>query len=351
VFLGRAPGGRMVAVKVVHGELAWDPRFRRRFRAEVEAARRVSGTWTAPVLDHDVESDVPWVATGYVAGASLREVVDPLYGPLPEPSVWALAHGLASALSAIHGSGLVHRDLKPSNVMVTLEGPKVIDFGIARAVDASAVTRTNGAVGSPGYMAPEQIRGEEPTGAVDVFALGVVLAYAATGASPFAWDGAQGPTVMYRVLHEPPRLGPEDGPLRGDLRTIVLHCLAKDPAQRLDLAGLAPFARKRAGNGYWLPSELTALLGRAATNLLAFDGPGPDRPPSSWGPRPPSAGDRALPAPVGSAASEPPGTTAVPADPANAPTPPPPGPRPRRNGGLRSRLSRTGGSPGRCPRR
>ncbi|MDT0341294.1 serine/threonine-protein kinase [Streptomyces litchfieldiae] len=295
VFLGRSPSGRMVAVKVVHSELAREPHFRRRFRAEVDAARRVTGMWTAPVLDHDIESPVPWVATGYVVGSPLREVVDSLHGPLPERSVWALAYGLASALLAVHGNGLIHRDLKPSNVMVTLEGPKVIDFGIARSVDASVVTRTGGMVGSPGYMPPEQIRGDELTGAADVFALGAVLAYAATGMSPFSWDGAPTHTVMHRVLNEAPHLGPEDGRLKGDLRTLVLHCLLKDASERPPLAGIPPFARRRAGNEYWLPSGLTARLGQVAANLLAFEGPEADRPPSSWGPQPPSARDPQLP--------------------------------------------------------
>ncbi|WP_234347637.1 serine/threonine-protein kinase [Streptomyces specialis] len=304
VFLGRSYSGRMVAVKVPHRELAQEPDFRRRFRAEFEAARRVGGTWTAPVLDHDITSDVPWIATGYVPGPPLREVVDALHGPLPEHTVWALAHGLASALLEIHGRGLIHRDLKPSNVMVTLEGPKVIDFGIARAVDASVLTRPDGMVGSPGYMPPEQIKGEELTGAVDVFAMGAVLAYAATGMSPFSWDGAQAHTVMYRVLYEPPHLGPEDGPLKGDLRTIVLHCLAKNPDDRLAvLAGIPPFAGKRAGADHWLPPALTARLGQVAADLLAFDGPEADRPPSSWGPRLPSATDQrpAPPPPSGAA--------------------------------------------------
>ncbi|GAB2882638.1 protein kinase domain-containing protein [Streptomyces mayteni] len=345
VFLGRSSTGRTVAVKVVHAELARDPLFRRRFSGEIDAARRVSGKWTAPVLDHDIEAAAPWVATGYVAGSSLRDVVDTLHGPLPERSVWALAYGLSSALLAVHGSGLIHRDLKPSNVMVTLEGPKVIDFGIARAVDASAVTRTGGVVGSPGYMPPEQIRGEELTGAVDVFALGAVLAYAATGKPPFSWDGTQEATVMYRVLHETPELGPEDGPLRGDLRTIVLHCLAKDVAQRLDLTGIPSFAKRRAGGEYWLPSGLTAQLGQAATRLLEFEGPEADRPPSSWGPRPPSGWDPAAPpgspAPVGSSlptqvpgeatgSGSSSGSPVPPPMPATPPMSPPPPPRWRR---------------------
>ncbi|ONK16071.1 serine/threonine-protein kinase [Streptomyces sp. MP131-18] len=323
VFLGRSPSGRMVAVKVVHSELAREPHFRRRFRAEVEAARRVHGTWTAPVLDHDIESAVPWVATGYVAGSTLREVVDTLHGPLPEQSVWALAYGLASALLAIQGNGLIHRDLKPSNVMVTLDGPKVIDFGIARSVDASVVTHTGGMLGSPGYMPPEQIRGDELTGAADVFALGAVLAYAANGFSPFSWDGAHTHTVIHRVLSEEPNLGPEDGRLTGDLRTLVLHCLLKNADERPPLAGFPPFAGRRAGNEYWLPSGLTARLGQAATNLLAFDGPEADRPPSSWGPRPPSGPLPALPSASAGLPANRSRTTVVPMEPGTPPAPTP----------------------------
>ncbi|ONK16122.1 serine/threonine-protein kinase [Streptomyces sp. MP131-18] len=282
VFLGRSHSGRMVAVKIVHGELAREPDFRRRFRAEVEAARRVSGMWTAPVLDSDTESAVPWVATGYVVGPPLRQVVDSLNGPLAEHSVWALALGLARALTEIHGSGLIHRDLKPSNVMVTLEGPKVIDFGIARAVDASVVTRTGAMIGSPGYMPPEQIRGEELTGAADVFALGAVLAYAATGFDPFSWDGAQMHTILYRVMYEAPQLGPENGRLSGALRELVTRCLAKDAQERPSLAEIAPLAEERAGAEFWLPPGLTARLGRDAADLLALDGPQADGPHPAW---------------------------------------------------------------------
>src|SRR5690606_14274327 len=134
VYLARSRGGRTVAVKLVREELAREPEFRRRFRHEVEAARRVGGEWTAPVLDADTEAETPWVATGYIAGPSLHTVVTHDHGPLPERSVRVLANGLAHALRAIHGAGLVHRDLKPSNVLVTIDGPKVIDFGIARAL-------------------------------------------------------------------------------------------------------------------------------------------------------------------------------------------------------------------------
>ncbi|WP_226961514.1 MULTISPECIES: serine/threonine-protein kinase [Streptomyces] len=314
VYLGRSTGGRMVALKVVRGDLAREPEFRLRFRAEVRAARRVGGLWTAPVLDSDTESAVPWVATGYVAGPPLRQVVESLHGPLPATSVWALAFGLALALRDIHGSDLIHRDLKPSNVMVTLEGPKVIDFGIARAADASVVTRTGSLVGSPGYMPPEQIRGDQLGGATDVFALGAVLAYAATGRAPFSWDGASTHTVLYRVLHEEPQLGPSDGPLHGELRALVARCLAKDPGLRPTVDEIEAVARERSGDDFWLPAALTARLGQDAAALLDFDAPVSG--PPAWGsPTPPGTPP---PAPYRSA-SPPPGF------PPSADASPPPG--------------------------
>ena len=274
VFLGRARDGRMAAVKVVRADLAEQSHFRQRFRAEVRAAQRVDGVWTAPVLDCDTESAVPWVATAYVAGAPLQKVVDDLHGPLAEHSVWALAHGLVRALTQIHAVDLIHRDLKPSNVMVSAEGPRVIDFGIARAVDANShLTRTGAVLGTPGYMAPEQVSGDRLTGAVDVFALGAVLAFAATGLPPFSWDGAGVHTVLYRVMHMPPRLGPEDGPLRGALRALVLRCLAKEPGERPHLTEIQELAEEGTRTAAWLPPALTARLEQDAAVLLAYDGP------------------------------------------------------------------------------
>ncbi|MDT0441612.1 serine/threonine-protein kinase [Streptomyces johnsoniae] len=318
VFLGRSPNGRTAAVKLIHAELAEDPEFRRRFRREVAIAERVSGSWTAPVLGSDTESAVPWVATGYIPGPSLHEVVAAAHGPLPEESLWTLAAGLARALRDIHRVGLVHRDLKPSNVLVTLEGPKVIDFGIARAVDASLVTRTGSMIGSPGYMPPEQIRGEEVTGAVDVFALGAVLAFAATGTSPFVAGEPAVHTVLYRVLHEDPELGPDAGPLAGPLRALVQRCLVKDPAARPTVEELAEAAAARSADTagpdgeLWLPPALTARLGRQAASLLDLDGPVPTQVGGAAAPPPPAS-----PPPAGL-----PTVTAVP--------PPPPGKAPAR---------------------
>ncbi|MGK5546123.1 serine/threonine-protein kinase, partial [Streptomyces sp. URMC 127] len=210
VYLARSDRGRTVAVKLVHRELAGQEEFRRRFRQEVRSARRVGGEWTAPVLDADTEAEVPWVATGYIAGPSLRQVVDRDFGPLPERSVRILGAGLARALQAVHAAGIVHRDLKPSNVLVTLDGPRVIDFGIARALetlaDGDGLTRTGAAVGSPGFMSPEQVRGGAITPASDVFCLGSVLAYAATGRMPFGTADSGVHALMFRIAEEQPDL-------------------------------------------------------------------------------------------------------------------------------------------------
>jgi len=224
VYLCTSPGGRRLAVKIIRPELADDAGFRARFRREVATARLVRSHVTAAVVDADTESPAPWLATVFLDGPTLSAAVE--RAPLPEPELRALAAALAEALQFIHGAGLVHRDLKPSNIVLASDGPRVIDFGIARAVDATALTTTNLAVGSPGYMAPEQIRSDRVEPESDIFALGAVLAYAATGRSPFG----SGPTdvVLYRVLHEEPDL---DGvPL--SLRPLVAACLAKNPGQR-----------------------------------------------------------------------------------------------------------------------
>ncbi|MFW6691427.1 serine/threonine-protein kinase [Streptomyces sp. MAR4 CNX-425] len=270
VFLGRSPGGATVAVKVVHPHFAHDDEFRARFRREVEAARRVGGAWTAPVLDAGPDDDVPWVATGYVAGPSLRDAVAE-HGPLPGEAMRTLGAGLAEALAAVHGLGLVHRDVKPSNVLLTLDGPRLIDFGIARATDGTASLTASGAsVGSPGYMSPEQILGRPVTGAGDVFSMGAVLVFAATGQPPFPGDSA--PTLLYLVVHEEPQLHG----LTGELRELAAACLAKDPAARPEPAEVA--RRLAAGGGAaglvrpgWLPAPVTEQISRRAVELLAME--------------------------------------------------------------------------------
>ncbi|MEU5403201.1 protein kinase [Streptomyces sp. NPDC005963] len=282
VYLGRSAGGRTVAVKVVHPHFALDEEFRARFRREVASARRVGGQWTAPVLDADPEAPVPWVATGYVAGPALsRAVTD--HGPLPVPAVGALGAGLAEALAAVHALELVHRDVKPSNVLLALDGPRLIDFGIARVTDGTAsLTSTGVSVGSPGYMSPEQILGKGITGAADVFSLGAVLAYAATGSAPFSGDSSA--TLLYKVVHEEPEL---DG-LDGRLRELVARCLTKDPTARPSpeeiARQLAPGGAAALIAGGWLPGALVEQVSRAAVELLGLEpaepAPGPAGSPS-----------------------------------------------------------------------
>lgn len=272
VYLGRSAGGRTVAVKIVHPHFALDEEFRARFRREVEAARRVGGAWTAPVLDADPEAPVPWVATGYAAGPSLTAAVAD-DGPLPVHSARVLGAGLAEALTAVHALGLVHRDVKPSNVLLTLDGPLLIDFGIARATDGTAsLTSTGVSVGSPGYMSPEQILGKGVTGAADVFSLGAVLAYAATGEPPFPGDSSA--SLLYKVVHEEPRLGS----LEGELRELVAACLAKSPAARPTpgevAVRLAPQGAARLVSAGWLPGALVERVSRSAVQLLNLEAAG-----------------------------------------------------------------------------
>ncbi|NGO49316.1 serine/threonine-protein kinase, partial [Streptomyces ureilyticus] len=278
VYLARSDRGRTVAVKLVRQELAEQEEFRARFRQEVRNARRVGGYWTAPVLDADTEAAIPWVATGYVAGPSLQTVVGHDHGPLPERSVRILAAGLAHALKDIHAAGIVHRDLKPSNVLVTIDGPRVIDFGIARALETvtdGGLTRTGALVGSPGFMAPEQVRGDRITPACDVFCLGSVLAYAATGALPFGTANSGVHALMFRIAQEEPDLDP----LPEGLADLVRLCLRKDPAARpslddiLERTGAEDTVLDGRSRDPWLPSMLVAQLGRHAVQLLETENP------------------------------------------------------------------------------
>ncbi|MEU4309903.1 serine/threonine-protein kinase [Streptomyces rochei] len=231
VFLGRSPGGRAVAVKVVHTHLAQQAEFRRRFQREVTAALAVGGAFTAPVVAAGPEDDPPWIATAYVPGPSLAQAVA-RSGPLPEASMWPLAAGLAEALRAIHANDLLHRDLKPSNVLLAADGPRVIDFGIARTMDATALTSTGVVIGTPGFMSPEQAEGDQLGPASDIFSLGAVLAFAATGVEPFG----EGPpvAVLHRVVASEPRLVG----LQGPVRPLITACLAKNPADRPTTAQL-----------------------------------------------------------------------------------------------------------------
>jgi hypothetical protein len=247
VFFGRSAGGRAVAVKRIHPHLATDASFRERFAREVTAARQVSGAFTAPVIDADPEGDVPWLVTSYVPSLPLDDAVRD-HGGLPEHTLRVLATGLAEALIEIHRVGLIHRDLKPGNVLLAEDGPRVIDFGIARATDGTAATQS--IIGTPGFMSPEQIQGERLTPASDMFAFGAVLVYAAAGIGPFG-EGAM-PTMVMRILqHEP-----DVSAVPPSLQRLVAACLAKDarrrpgPGDLLDALGDVPIGAS------WLPPEV-----------------------------------------------------------------------------------------------
>ncbi len=231
VFLGMSAAGRPVAVKVIHAGLAADPEFRARFSIEVAAARKVSGLFTALVVDADVDAQVPWLATAYVSGPSLSEAVRDR-GPLSAAQLLGMAAGLAKSLTAIHAAGVVHGDLKPSNVLLALDGPRVIDFGISQSAEAAPLARAGLVVGTPSFMSPEQAAGQPVGPLSDVFSLGTVLAFAATGRRPFGTGAAA--AVLERVVRGTPDL---DG-VPAELRPLIEHCLAKDPAGRPAAADL-----------------------------------------------------------------------------------------------------------------
>ncbi|MER5381109.1 serine/threonine-protein kinase [Streptomyces sp. NBC_00647] len=263
VYLARSASGRRVAIKTVRTELAEDQLFRVRFSREVEAARAVSGFYTAAVVDADARAAVPWLATAYVPAPSLEEIVNEC-GPLPAQAVRWLAAGVAEALQSIHGAGLVHRDLKPSNVLVVEDGPRVIDFGIASGVSNTRLTMTNVAVGTPAYMSPEQAKDSRSvTGASDVFSLGSMLVFAATGHAPF--HGANPVETVFMLLRE----GPDLEGLPDELRPLIESCMQMDATARPNPADLqAQLAPHLFGSGSddsgtasaWLPERAVGLI-------------------------------------------------------------------------------------------
>ncbi|QGV80068.1 PQQ-binding-like beta-propeller repeat protein [Streptomyces ficellus] len=289
VYLARSASGRRVAIKTVRTELAEDQLFRVRFTREVEAARAVSGFYTAAVVDADPRAAVPWLATAYVPAPSLEEIVNEC-GPLPAQAVRWLAAGIAEALQSIHGAGLVHRDLKPSNVLVVEDGPRVIDFGIASGVSNTRLTMTNVAVGTPAYMSPEQAKDSRSvTGASDVFSLGSTLVFAATGHAPY--HGANPVETVFMLLRE----GPDLEGLPDELRPLIDSCMQTEAALRptpADLqAQLAPHLFSGSDDSgtasAWLPGRATAMIetrrgGRPSTP------PPPPAPPAAPPPAPPS---------------------------------------------------------------
>jgi outer membrane protein assembly factor BamB len=306
VFLGHSPAGRAVAVKICHPELAADPSFVERFAREATAAQAVNGLYTAQVVAAGPYDNPPWMATAYVPGPTLSDYVDG-YGPLPGPAAWRLAAGLAEALLAVHAGGLVHRDLKPSNVLLAVDGPRVIDFGIASALEVTGLTTTGSVMGSPPYMSPEQAMGTPAGPASDVFALGSTLAFAASGAPPFG-DG-DAPALLFRVVHMAPAL--DSVPER--LRAVVAACLAKDPAARPTLPQLLRACEDGAAAGgnsaasFW-PGQMAAAIARHQASLASAPPPSGTIPPSGQvrpagqrGPRPPATvASPAAPTPLSS---------------------------------------------------
>ncbi|MFE0677126.1 bifunctional serine/threonine-protein kinase/ABC transporter substrate-binding protein [Streptomyces sp. NPDC058867] len=262
VYLGRDDAGTLAAVKVIRGESAGDPDFRARFAREADLARRVTNRWVVPVLGADAEAQEPWLATAFVPGPSLVEAVAE-HGPLPPVTAHVLGRLLADALTDLHAAGLVHRDVKPGNVLLALDGPRLIDFGVARSEDDTALTASGMVVGSPGFLSPEQARGQAATAASDVFSLGGVLAYALTGRPPFGTGAPE--ALLYRTVHDEPEL---DGIADGS-RELVARCLSKEPADRPTAA------------------ELRQLLGEEALSSDAV----PDSGPSAAAPPPEDGSD------------------------------------------------------------
>ncbi|WP_274565175.1 serine/threonine-protein kinase [Streptomyces spiramyceticus] len=281
VYLSYTPGGRPVAIKVIRPEFGEDAEFRRRFAQEVQSAQRVQGLYTAPVIDADTDGAQPWLATAYVPGPSLADAVV-AHGALPVEAVLLLIAGMAEALHVIHGAGIVHRDLKPSNVLLAADGPRVIDFGIAYAADATSLTGSGVTIGTPSFMAPEQAAGRKVTPATDIFALGQVAAYAATGSPAFGEGTSHG--VLYRIVHEEPDL--TGVPER--LMELVTRCLDKDPAARpsvTEVIGLCQSANaetvlRRPED--WLPGAVAAdITVRAAAPAPAQTPPPPATAPAT----------------------------------------------------------------------
>ncbi|WP_338895080.1 PQQ-binding-like beta-propeller repeat protein [Streptomyces sp. TG1A-60] len=267
VYLARSPQGRALAVKAIRPELMGDKNFRIRFRREVEAAGAVGGRYTAPVVDADPDAPVPWLATDYIAGPTLAEAVAS-HGPLPVESVLVLGAGIAEALISVQAAGLVHRDLKPSNVLLSAEGPRVIDFGIVRASDGYDLTRSGALFGSFEYMCPEQATGEPLGPEGDVFSLGSVLTFASAGHAPFS--GTAAATLLYQVVHNAPDLTGVPEPLD----KIISLCLTKDPGLRITpdklAAACAPVGVEQMTGAGWLPASVLSSIALRAAAVKAF---------------------------------------------------------------------------------
>ncbi|MFJ6569893.1 bifunctional serine/threonine-protein kinase/ABC transporter substrate-binding protein [Streptomyces sp. NPDC091292] len=276
VYLARAESGALAAVKVIQSEYAADDEFRARFRREADAARRVASPWAVPVTGADLDAEQPWMATAFVPGPALNEAVAAC-GPLPVRSVRVLGKMLAGALTAVHAAGLVHRDVKPGNVLLAVDGPRLIDFGIARSLDDTALTSADLVIGTPGFLSPEQARalGDALGPATDVFSLGCLLAYAATGRPPFGTGAVD--ALLYRTVHDEPDLrgldgGADSGGAGVELAALIRRCLAKDPADRptapeVDAALIEDLP---SGTADWLPADVVRMIADRAAEMLAL---------------------------------------------------------------------------------
>ncbi|MFG3529388.1 protein kinase [Streptomyces sp. NPDC047917] len=303
VYLSHTRGGQAVALKLIRREFGDDPEFRRRFEQEVQAARRVQGYHLVPVVDHDTSGQQPWLASAFVPGMSLHSALAD-HGPLPLSTVFRLVGCTARALTAIHAAGVVHRDLKPGNILLGADGPYVIDFGIARAADATQLTRSGGLIGTPQFMSPEHALGERVGPATDVFSLGLIAALAATGRHPYGAGGAL--TVAAQIAnteHRPPRL---DG-YPQELRPLLERCLAADPQARVTTAELAALCERAAGRPLseadgWLPEPLAAEIARreqATRSPAPQAGPAAPTHPPNTDPSPTGAAAPGAPVPPG----------------------------------------------------
>ncbi|MBD0695104.1 serine/threonine-protein kinase [Streptomyces sp. CBMA123] len=275
VYLARSVTGRAAAVKVLRPELLRERGAQERFRREISVVSRIPEAFTAPLLDAEADDNGAWMATAFIPGLSLQQSVN-AFGPFPAESLHTLWYGLLRALDSVHAAGVVHRDLKPSNVLLTPRGPRLIDFGISTMDGSTRQTSTGAIIGTPGYLAPEQVTGQRPvTAEADVFALGAVMSFAATGVPPF--DGENLLNVIYNVLHDEPRLSS----LPADLEGWVRSCLDKDPAARPTVDGLlgalserqVRTAQRRIALEDWLPDAVSRATLRRAQLVLDLDRP------------------------------------------------------------------------------
>ncbi|MGW7445416.1 serine/threonine-protein kinase [Kitasatospora sp. NPDC054795] len=302
VYLARSTTGRAAAVKVLRPELLSVSDLKERFRREIAVVSRIPEQFTAPLLDAEADENGAWMATAFIPGLSLQQSVD-AFGPFPTESLYALWYGLLSALDSVHAVGVVHRDLKPSNVLLTGQGPRLIDFGISLLAGSTRQTSTGMIVGTPGYLAPEQITAQPVRPEADVFALGAVMGFAATGAPPFGGENLV--SSIYTVLHEPPRISS----LPEDLDGWVRACLSKDPAHRPTVDSLigalstwqVAAARQQLAHGDWLPDAVSRATLRRAQLVLDLDRPYQPRParPPEPPTEPPTAETLRRPAPGG----------------------------------------------------